>query len=78
VPSVSAKQRRFFGAELARKRAGKKTQTGLGEESLRDFARKPKGKKLPESKGPRAKNKPKAMPARTGRGSPLGFGRRAP
>lgn len=35
-----------MGAELARKRAGKKTQTGMSEKSLRDFAKKPvkKGK----------------------------------
>jgi hypothetical protein len=30
-----------MGAELGRKRAGKKTKTGMSEESLRDFARKP-------------------------------------
>lgn len=34
-----------MGAELARKRAGKKTVTGMSEEQLRDFARKPKRKK---------------------------------
>lgn len=34
-----------MGAELARKRAGKKTQTGMTEKQLRDFARKPKRKK---------------------------------
>lgn len=45
MPSVSEKQRKFMGAELARKRAGKKTKTGMGEESLRDFAKKSKGKK---------------------------------
>ena len=42
MPSVSRKQRRFMGAELARKRAGKKTRTGMSEKQLRDFARKRK------------------------------------
>ena len=47
VPPVSEKQRKFMGAELARKRTGKKTQTGMSEKQLEDFATKPKGKKLP-------------------------------
>ena len=34
-----------MGAELARKRAGKKTSTGMSEKQLRDFAKKPKKKK---------------------------------
>lgn len=38
MPSVSKKQQRFMGAELARKRAGKKTRTGMQEAQLRDFA----------------------------------------
>ena len=38
MPAVSEKQRRFFGAELNRKRAGKKTRTGLSEEKLSEFA----------------------------------------
>ena len=42
MPAVSARQRRYMGAELARKRAGKKTQTGMSEKQLRDFAQKPK------------------------------------
>jgi hypothetical protein len=41
-PPVSEKQRRFFGAELGRKRAGKATRTGLSEAQLRDFARTPR------------------------------------
>ena len=45
MPAQSEKQRRFMGAELARKRAGKKTKTKLSEAQLRDFAKKPKGKK---------------------------------
>lgn len=47
MPATSEKQRRFMGAELARKRAGKKTQTGMSEEQLADFARKPKSRSKP-------------------------------
>lgn len=39
MPSVSSKQRKFMGAELARKRAGKKTTTGMKESQLREFAK---------------------------------------
>jgi hypothetical protein len=39
-PAVSEKQRRFMGAELARKRAGKSTVTGMTEGQLSDFATK--------------------------------------
>jgi len=42
MPSTSERQRRFMGAELAAKRAGKRTYTGMSEEQLRDFARKGK------------------------------------
>ena len=45
MPAKSARQRRFMGADLARKRAGRKTVTGMSEKQLRDFARKPKAKK---------------------------------
>jgi hypothetical protein len=41
-PAVSERQRKFMGAELARARAGKKTQTGMSEDQLADFARKPR------------------------------------
>ena len=40
MPAVSEKQRRFMGAELARKRAGKKTRTGMNEQQLREFSHK--------------------------------------
>ena len=40
MPSKSARQRRFMGAELSRARAGKKTQTGMSEEKLSDYASK--------------------------------------
>lgn len=47
MPPKSERQRKFMGAELSRKRAGKKTETGMSETQLEDFATKPKGKKLP-------------------------------
>jgi hypothetical protein len=42
MPSVSEKQRRFMGADLARAKAGEKTKTGMSPKQLRDFARKVK------------------------------------
>lgn len=42
MPAKSEKQRKFMGAELARKRAGKKTRTGMSEKQLEDFAKKKK------------------------------------
>lgn len=38
MPAVSETQQKFFGAELARKRAGKKTRTGMSEGELHKFA----------------------------------------
>ena len=40
MPATSERQRKFMGAELARKRAGKKTKTGMSETRLQHFARK--------------------------------------
>ena len=40
MPASSEKQRRFMGAELERKREGKKTRTGMTEQQLEDFASK--------------------------------------
>lgn len=40
MPAVSEKQRRFMGAELKRKRQGKKTKTRMTKKQLKDFARK--------------------------------------
>ncbi len=37
-PAVSQKQQMMMGADLARKRAGKKTRTGMSESQLSDFA----------------------------------------
>jgi hypothetical protein len=39
--AVSEKQQQFMGAELQRKREGKKTQTGMSEGDLKDFASTP-------------------------------------
>ena len=48
MPSSSESQRRLMGADLARRRAGKKTRTGMSEQQLRDFASKPvKDKRKP-------------------------------
>lgn len=41
-PAKTERQRRFFGAELSRKEAGKKTRTGLSEEELKKMASKKK------------------------------------
>lgn len=51
MPSSTDKQRRFMGAELARKRAGKKTKTGMSEQQLSDFASKVKKVRASRGKG---------------------------
>jgi len=38
MPAKSKAQQKFMGAELARKRAGKSTKTGMSESELADFA----------------------------------------
>jgi len=43
MPPVSAKQQRLMGADLARKKAGKPTRTGMSLPQLEDYAAKPKG-----------------------------------
>lgn len=45
MPGKSEKQRKMAGADLARKRAGKPTRTGMTEKQLEDFAKKVKPKK---------------------------------
>ena len=45
---MSKKQRGLFGAELARKRAGKGTRTDISEEDLVSHLKESKGKKLPK------------------------------
>jgi hypothetical protein len=44
MPAKSEKQRKFMGAELERKREGKKTQTNMSESELKKMASKPKKK----------------------------------
>jgi hypothetical protein len=40
MPAKSEKQRKFMGAELGRKKAGKKTKTGMSKEQLEEYAKK--------------------------------------
>ena len=49
MPAKSKAQQRFMGAELERKREGKKTKTGMSEKQLHDFA-STKRKGLPARK----------------------------
>jgi len=49
MPSISKRQQRFAGAELARKRAGKKTKTKMTEKQLSEYAGT-KRSKLPKKK----------------------------
>lgn len=51
MPAVSEKQRKFFGAELGRKREGKKTRTGLSERQLKEYAATPLQKKSAHGSG---------------------------
>lgn len=45
MPAKSEKQRKFMGAELQRKREGKKTRTDMSERELEKYASKPDKKK---------------------------------
>lgn len=49
MPSVSRKQQQFMGAELARKRAGKRTRTKMTTRQLEEYAGT-KHKGLPKKK----------------------------
>lgn len=46
MPSSTEKQRKFMGAELARKRSGEKTKTDMSEQQLSEFASKPLAKSI--------------------------------
>lgn len=48
MPPKSQAQQKFMGAELGRKRKGERTRTGMTAAQLREFAKKPKGKRLPK------------------------------
>lgn len=50
TPITTQKERGFFGAELARKRAGQKGKTKMSEAELSRHLKESKGKKLPKSK----------------------------
>lgn len=51
TPIVSKKQRGLFGAELARRRAGKASRMkGITTTELEEHLRESKGKKLPKKK----------------------------
>ena len=54
MPSKSKKQQRFMGADLARKRAGKKTRTGMSAKQLEEYASMPR-KGLPAKAKKKAK-----------------------
>jgi hypothetical protein len=56
MPAKSKAQQRFMGAELARKRAGKRTKTAMSESQLSEFAGT-KRKGLPERKGGKKRGK---------------------
>jgi hypothetical protein len=45
MPARTEKQRKFMGAELQRKREGKKTKTDMSERELEKYATKSKSKK---------------------------------
>ncbi|KKL46041.1 hypothetical protein LCGC14_2349560 [marine sediment metagenome] len=40
MPAVSKAQQRLMGADLAKKRVGKKTVTVMSEKQLKEFAKK--------------------------------------
>lgn len=67
MPATSKKQQRFMGAELARKRSGRKTKTNMSEKQLAEFATMPMHKDHPEEMKEKMKKhmkKPKSnMPA---------------
>jgi hypothetical protein len=75
MPPVSERQRRFMGAELARKRAGKRTETGMSEEQLREYARKPETRRATRGSPPAAAHELQQGYRLIGR-YPVGGGRR--
>lgn len=42
MPYKSERQRKFFGAELARLQAGEKTHTGMSDEQMKHYTKKKK------------------------------------
>ena len=47
MPSVSERQRKFFGAEYGRAKRGQRTKTGISKAKLRHFAGKVKSPSNP-------------------------------
>ena len=45
MPAPTEKARKYFGVQLAKKRAGKKTDVDMSEAELAKMASKPKAKK---------------------------------
>lgn len=60
MPAKSKKQQKFMGAELQRKKEGKKTKTGMTQKQLEEFAGTPR-KGLPESVGRKRKRETKRI-----------------
>ena len=60
MPAKSEKQRKFMGAELARKREGKKTKTGMSEKKLEEYASKGKKRQLHASTTCQGKRAPRS------------------
>ena len=50
TPITTEQQRKFFGAELGRLRAGKTRVTGMSKAELRRHLKEVSGKKLPKRK----------------------------
>ena len=68
APASSEKQRRLAGADLARKRAGKRTRTGMSEKNLSEFASKPvKSRVKPVKKT--TSHRVKSLPSSKAKGS---------
>ena len=51
MPAKSKAQQRFMGAELGRRRAGRKTKTGMSEKQLEEFASTKRSKLPSRAKG---------------------------
>lgn len=61
MPSKSKAEQHFMGMELAKKRAGKKTKTGMSEKQLKEFAAT-KTKGLPAHAKPKKKKAKRKLP----------------
>jgi hypothetical protein len=57
MPVKSEKQRKFFGAELRRKKQGKKGMTNMSIAQLEEYLKKSKSKKLSKKKKRKTKKR---------------------